>query len=163
MGICLGKKPSSARSVTGSFKPKNITSAPQSPGFVSPVQLLHQTSINSDAPHHHGNMVIYPHEPKASSSANSKSGKTSANSTITSNSTNNSNQHPNTGNIFVALFDYQARTNEDLSFKCKERLEILNDMQGDWWYARSLISRKCGYIPCNYVAREMTLESQLLV
>ncbi|KAI6182231.1 Tyrosine-protein kinase [Aphelenchoides bicaudatus] len=161
MGICLGKKPSSARSVTGSFKPKNITSAPQSPGFVSPVQLLHQTSINSDAPHHHGNMVIYPHEPKASSSANSKSGKTSANSTITSNSTNNSNQHPNTGNIFVALFDYQARTNEDLSFKCKERLEILNDMQGDWWYARSLISRKCGYIPCNYVAREMTLESQL--
>ena len=39
--------------------------------------------------------------------------------------------------IFVALYDYDARTDEDLSFKKGEHLEILNDTQGDWWYARS--------------------------
>lgn len=144
MGNCFGKKPSTARSISGSFHPANVTSAPQSPGFVSPVQLLHQTSINSDLGNG-GTMMVYPHEPKASSSVNSKSGKNSAGSTITSTSTNNSNSH---SNIFVALFDYQARTSEDLSFKRGERLEILNDMQGDWWYARSLATRKCGYIPC---------------
>lgn len=131
MGNCLGKKPSTPRSTSGSFQPANITSAPQSPGFVSPVQLLHQTSIHSDGPHHgglaNGTMVVYPHEPKASSSANSKSGKNSASSTINSNSTSNSNQHLGGNNIFVALFDYQARTSEDLSFKRNERLEILNE------------------------------------
>ncbi|KAL1473570.1 hypothetical protein MTO96_021906 [Rhipicephalus appendiculatus] len=39
--------------------------------------------------------------------------------------------------IFVALYDYDARTDEDLSFKKGEHLEILNDTQGDWWFARS--------------------------
>ena len=35
--------------------------------------------------------------------------------------------------LFVALYDYDARTDEDLSFKKGEHLEILNDTQGDWW------------------------------
>ena len=39
--------------------------------------------------------------------------------------------------IFVALYDYDARTDEDLSFKKGEHLEIINDTQGDWWFARS--------------------------
>lgn len=37
--------------------------------------------------------------------------------------------------IFVALYDYDARTDEDLSFRKGEHLEILNDTQGDWWLA----------------------------
>lgn len=38
---------------------------------------------------------------------------------------------PNTNNtkIFVALYDYDARTDEDLSFRKGEHLEILNDTQ----------------------------------
>ncbi|KAL9696473.1 hypothetical protein quinque_016052 [Culex quinquefasciatus] len=34
-----------------------------------------------------------------------------------------------TAKIFVALYDYDARTDEDLSFRKGEHLEILNDTQ----------------------------------
>ena len=66
------------------------------------------------------------------------------------------------GNIklFVALYDYDARTDEDLSFRKGEVLEILNDTQGDWWYARSKTSKLEGYIPSNYVAKVKSLESE---
>lgn len=37
-------------------------------------------------------------------------------------------QNTNT-KIFVALYDYDARTDEDLSFRKGEHLEILNDTQ----------------------------------
>uniref|UniRef100_A0A183C3T8 Tyrosine-protein kinase n=1 Tax=Globodera pallida TaxID=36090 RepID=A0A183C3T8_GLOPA len=63
-------------------------------------------------------------------------------------------------NIFIALFDYNARTDDDLNFKRGEPLEILNDFQGDWWYANSLVSGKCGFIPSNYVARESSIDAQ---
>ena len=63
-------------------------------------------------------------------------------------------------NIFVALYDYEARTDEDLSFRKGEKLEILDDTQGDWWYARSKNTRKEGYIPSNYVAKLKSLESE---
>lgn len=62
--------------------------------------------------------------------------------------------------IFVALYDYDARTDEDLSFRKGELLEILNDTQGDWWYARSKTSKAEGYIPSNYVASVKSLESE---
>lgn len=64
------------------------------------------------------------------------------------------------GKLFVALYDYDARTDEDLSFKKGEQLEILNDTQGDWWYARSKTTRNEGYIPSNYVAKVKSLESE---
>jgi hypothetical protein len=39
-------------------------------------------------------------------------------------------EQPNTNaKIFVALYDYDARTDEDLSFRKGEHLEILNDTQ----------------------------------
>ena len=62
--------------------------------------------------------------------------------------------------IFVALYDYDARTDEDLSFRKGELLEIINDTQGDWWYARSKTSKAEGYIPSNYVASVKSLESE---
>lgn len=62
--------------------------------------------------------------------------------------------------VFVSLYDYDARTAEDLSFKKGEHLEILNDTQGDWWYARSRTTKKEGYIPSNYVAKLKSLESE---
>jgi len=61
---------------------------------------------------------------------------------------------------FVALYDYEARTIEDLSFKKGEIVEIINDTQGDWWYARSRTTKLEGYIPSNYVARVKSLESE---
>lgn len=62
--------------------------------------------------------------------------------------------------IFVALYDYDARTDEDLSFRKGEHLEILDDTQGDWWNARSKITKNKGYIPSNYVAKLKSLESE---
>jgi len=69
--------------------------------------------------------------------------------------------------IFVALYDYDARTDEDLSFKKGDFLEILNDTQGDWWFARAKSTtakvggvKVEGYIPSNYVAKLKSLESE---
>ena len=36
---------------------------------------------------------------------------------------------PSSVKVFVALYDYDARTDEDLSFKKGEHLEIINDTQ----------------------------------
>ncbi|XP_032236190.2 tyrosine-protein kinase SRK2 [Nematostella vectensis] len=63
-------------------------------------------------------------------------------------------------NIFMALYDYDARTNEDLSFKKGERLQLLDNTDGDWWLAKSLSTDQEGYIPSNYVAPEMSVKSQ---
>ncbi|CAK9303551.1 unnamed protein product [Gordionus sp. m RMFG-2023] len=62
--------------------------------------------------------------------------------------------------IFIALYDYEARTTEDLSFKKGELLEIINDTQGDWWFARSKQTKKEGYIPSNYVAKFKSIEAE---
>lgn len=65
-----------------------------------------------------------------------------------------------TSKIFVALYDYDARTDEDLSFRKGEHLEILNDTQGDWWFARSKATKQDGYIPSNYVAKLKSIEAE---
>jgi hypothetical protein len=62
--------------------------------------------------------------------------------------------------VFVALFDYKARTEDDLTFNKGEQLEILNDKDGDWWLARSVSSGVEGYVPSNYVAEETTVEAE---
>lgn len=66
----------------------------------------------------------------------------------------------NSSKLFIALYDYEARTDEDLSFKKGNQLEILNDTQGDWWFARSLVTAQEGYIPSNYIAESKSLESE---
>ncbi|KRT82342.1 SH3 domain-containing protein [Oryctes borbonicus] len=73
---------------------------------------------------------------------------------------NTAEPDPPNAKIFVALYDYDARTDEDLSFRKGEHLEILNDTQGDWWLARSKRSRQEGYIPSNYVARLKSIEAE---
>ena len=61
--------------------------------------------------------------------------------------------------LFVALYDYDARTDEDLSFKKGDHLEILNT-QYHWWFARSKASKMEGYIPSNYVAKLKSIEAE---
>jgi fyn-related kinase len=65
-----------------------------------------------------------------------------------------------TNKLYIALYDYDARTDEDLSFRKGDILEILNDMQGDWWYVRSRSTKQEGYVPSNYIARLKSLESE---
>ncbi|KAM9267866.1 tyrosine-protein kinase Fgr isoform 3-T3 [Morus bassanus] len=54
--------------------------------------------------------------------------------------------------LFIALYDYEARTEDDLTFQKGEKFHIINNTEGDWWEARSLSSGATGYIPSNYVA-----------
>uniref|UniRef100_H2Z0M8 Tyrosine-protein kinase n=1 Tax=Ciona savignyi TaxID=51511 RepID=H2Z0M8_CIOSA len=61
---------------------------------------------------------------------------------------------------FVAMFDYDARTKEDLPFKKGENLIILNS-EGEWWHARSPTTGQTGYVPSNYLALAGGLESEI--
>ncbi|XP_061112933.1 proto-oncogene tyrosine-protein kinase Src isoform X2 [Conger conger] len=61
---------------------------------------------------------------------------------------------------FVALYDYESRTASDLSFKKGERLQIVNNTEGDWWLARSLATGESGYIPSNYVAPSDSIQAE---
>ncbi|XP_028594527.1 tyrosine-protein kinase Fgr isoform X2 [Podarcis muralis] len=62
--------------------------------------------------------------------------------------------------LFVALYDYEARTEDDLTFKKGEKFHIINNMEGDWWEARSLNTGATGYIPSNYVAPVDSIQAE---
>ncbi|NXG62228.1 YRK kinase, partial [Hemiprocne comata] len=62
--------------------------------------------------------------------------------------------------LFVALYDYEARTEDDLTFRKGEKFHIINNTEGDWWEARSLSSGATGYIPSNYVAPVDSIQAE---
>ncbi|XP_002811242.2 tyrosine-protein kinase Fgr [Pongo abelii] len=62
--------------------------------------------------------------------------------------------------LFIALYDYEARTEDDLTFTKGEKFHILNNTEGDWWEARSLSSGQTGYIPSNYVAPVDSIQAE---
>lgn len=71
------------------------------------------------------------------------------------------------GHYFVALYDYQARTAEDLSFRAGDKLQVLDTSHEGWWFARYLEKRGDrsgqqlqGYIPSNYVAEDRSLQAE---
>lgn len=71
------------------------------------------------------------------------------------------------GSYFVALFDYQARTAEDLSFHAGDKLQVLDTSHEGWWFARHLGNKGAhsgqqleGYIPSNYVAEDRSLQAE---
>ena len=55
---------------------------------------------------------------------------------------------------------FSFRTDEDLSFKKGEHMYIINDTQGEWWFARSHATKLEGYIPSNYVAQLQSVEAE---
>ncbi|XP_059502023.1 tyrosine-protein kinase Lyn isoform X3 [Stegostoma tigrinum] len=63
------------------------------------------------------------------------------------------------GKIVIALYPYEGNHTDDLNFKKGERLKVLEE-HGEWWKAKSLVTRKEGYIPSNYVANINTLETE---
>ncbi|KAM4522079.1 tyrosine-protein kinase FRK [Odontesthes bonariensis] len=67
------------------------------------------------------------------------------------------------GEVYVALYDYSARTEEDLSFNTGDTLEALDKSSGDWWVAKALTgvsASKQGYIPANYVALVESVDAE---
>ena len=65
-------------------------------------------------------------------------------------------EHP----IYVAKYDYDSRTDDDLGFKKGDLLYIISNGEGDRWYARSKDSGREGYIPSSYVASCDSLDAQ---
>ncbi|KAM4695228.1 tyrosine-protein kinase FRK [Discoglossus pictus] len=66
----------------------------------------------------------------------------------------------NQTDIYVALYDYQARTDEELSFLAGDKMHILNFVHSSWLKARPLAPRDKaeGYVPANYVAPVSSME-----
>ncbi|XP_059365521.1 tyrosine-protein kinase Fyn-like isoform X3 [Carassius carassius] len=82
---------------------------------------------------------------------------------VPSSTLNPSRPAPITGGgvtLFIALYDYDARTEDDLSFQKGEKFHIINNTEGDWWEARSLDTGKSGYIPSNYVAPVDSIQAE---
>ncbi|KAF7207375.1 tyrosine-protein kinase FRK [Nothobranchius furzeri] len=67
------------------------------------------------------------------------------------------------GEVYVALYDYSARTEQDLSFNAGDHLEVVDKSPGEWWVARALTgvsASQQGYIPANYVAPVESLDAE---
>lgn len=62
--------------------------------------------------------------------------------------------------VFVGKYDYDSRTDDDLSFKKGDLMYIISTDEGDWWFARSRDTGKEGYIPSNYVAEWKSLDAE---
>lgn len=62
--------------------------------------------------------------------------------------------------IYVGKYDYDSRTDDDLSFKKGDLMYIISTDEGDWWFARSKDTDKEGYIPSNYVAEWKSLDAE---
>ena len=66
---------------------------------------------------------------------------------------------PNTP-IYVGKYDYEPRTDGDLSFKKGDLMYIIHTYEDDWWYARFKNGESEGYIPSNYVAEYGSVEAE---
>jgi fyn-related kinase len=66
------------------------------------------------------------------------------------------------GNYYVALYDYERRAEDDLSFRKGDILEVLDSKTyGAWWLAKHITTdSKEGFIPSQYVAKFESVESQ---
>jgi hypothetical protein len=49
------------------------------------------------------------------------------------------------------MYNYSAKGPEQLSFMKGDLMYIINNTNGDWWYAKKKDGGKQGYIPSNYV------------
>ncbi|KAL1128822.1 hypothetical protein AAG570_013356 [Ranatra chinensis] len=62
--------------------------------------------------------------------------------------------------IVVAVYNYEAREAEDVSFAKGDRMQIIDDSEPDWWKVRHLRTGIEGLIPWNFVAEEKSVESE---
>ncbi|XP_077991868.1 proto-oncogene tyrosine-protein kinase Yrk-like [Glandiceps talaboti] len=62
--------------------------------------------------------------------------------------------------IYVGLYHYEAQIKDELAFEKGNRLLITDKSSGDWWLARHLETNKEGYVPSNYIAEEVSIESK---
>ncbi|EDQ92991.1 uncharacterized protein MONBRDRAFT_44322 [Monosiga brevicollis MX1] len=61
-------------------------------------------------------------------------------------------REPQVGDVFVGVYNFQGRTEPELSFERGEKLTLLRRLDENWWLMRSQRSGKEGYAPSNYIA-----------
>ena len=88
-----------------------------------------------------------------SSSGVSSASSSTASANLSKSTTDNS-RFP-----YVAIFDYDARTKEDLTMRKGDFVEITNRKSTAWWKAKNESGQE-GWIPSNYVAKRDSLESE---
>merc|ERR1712130_679121 len=68
------------------------------------------------------------------------------------------------GSVYIALYSYEGRTEDDLSFEQGDQIVVLDNTRGAWWLAELVTPKrvgrkKSGYIPSNYIAKLNSIES----
>jgi hypothetical protein len=106
-------------------------------------------STPSTSNHHKSNITI--RSPSSSGVSSASSSTTSANIPKIINDNNRFQ--------YVAIFDYDARTKDDLTIRKSDLLEITNRKSTAWWKAKNESGQE-GWIPSNYVAKRDSLESE---
>ncbi|XP_072015339.1 tyrosine-protein kinase STK-like [Amphiura filiformis] len=59
---------------------------------------------------------------------------------------------------YVGLYDYDARTPDDLTFRKGDILLVKSKADGDWWLAQHENGGPEGYVPSNYIAKDETID-----
>eukprot|EP00045_Choanoeca_perplexa_P007890 m.72484 g.72484 ORF g.72484 m.72484 type:complete len:499 (+) comp14266_c0_seq1:132-1628(+) len=67
---------------------------------------------------------------------------------------------PKTTNSYVALYDYEPRTQDDLGFRKGDVLHVIDDSDGDWWEAVHTKTQQKGYVPSNFIAKQQSIEAE---
>lgn len=62
--------------------------------------------------------------------------------------------------IVIALYNYTAREDTDVSFVKGDRMEVIDDTESDWWRVVHITTRQEGLIPWNFVAEERSVNSE---
>jgi hypothetical protein len=52
---------------------------------------------------------------------------------------------------YIALFDYESATKDDMTIKKNDQLIVMDKSHADWWLARNLRTKDTGYVPFNYI------------
>eukprot|EP00043_Microstomoeca_roanoka_P016410 m.167416 g.167416 ORF g.167416 m.167416 type:complete len:710 (+) comp16453_c0_seq4:310-2439(+) len=61
---------------------------------------------------------------------------------------------------YIALYDYKARTENEMSFSKGDHLHVLSNENENWWQAEHAATNAIGWIPSNYVAPLQSLDNE---
>ena len=63
--------------------------------------------------------------------------------------------------LYIGKYEFISEDdNKCLSFRKGDLMYILNNVEGDWWFARSKQTGQEGYVPNNFVAEFNTLDAK---
>ncbi len=52
---------------------------------------------------------------------------------------------------YIALFDYESATKDDMTIKKNDHLIVIDKSHPDWWLAKNVRTKETGYVPFNYI------------